>query len=127
MTKKIGLNIKSLFHAIKFVGITESVRSKYYVYQSPDAFILIVASKKQVNSGNFNIIEKDAVMWTWKKLAGKKSISVTDAKVVIGKSKKYNTPFDVHATLYVLVALKNARITKVVGSKLFFAVNKFTA
>jgi len=127
MTQAPSLKIKSLFHAIKFVGITKSVKSKYYVYQSRDAFILIVESKKQVNSGNFSIIGKDAVMWTWKKLAGSKSISVTDAKIIIGNSKKYHTTFDVHATLYALVALKKARITKIVGIKLFFAVNKYTA
>lgn len=127
MAKAPGLKIKSLFHAIKFVGLTESVRSKYYVYKSRDSFILIVSSKSKPNTGNFNVVGNDAVMRTWKKLGGTKSISVSDAKKMVGRSVKYHTPFDVMATLYVLTAMKRARITKVVGIKLFFGINKFTA
>ncbi len=119
------MNIKSVFKNLQYFGFFRSVRATYHIYKGSGHFVYMTASDTKPNSGNFAVLDETTLNWTWKKLSMERSISVPEAKAIVCRSNKYKSDFDVLASLYILTAMKKARVTKYDGKKLFFAVNKY--
>jgi len=116
------MNYKSLLNEAKFIGKTYSSKNVFYIYTCGSGFLILTI--KDSTSGYFKIISDKTVSFVHKKLSGIKSISSTDSYKMCSKSKYVEDAFMFRSAMYILCAKKHAKITKVVGNKMYFGIKK---
>ncbi len=122
------MDISSLEKGLTFCGKVKAVRQTYYVFDAEDCYFVMSASASKPNAGNFNIVEKKAVQYVHNRFAGKGG--VTSNAVVDRARRTPHAPSPLAALniLYVLVAIRAARIEKEgQRQQLFFRVMKGSA
>ncbi len=113
---------KSLFSGLRYCSRVRSVRRDYHVFKGSRHYVVV--SPKNGVSGNYTVVTRAAINYIVKRLGGTKSISTPDAFEVCKRSKFLRDRFSFLNAMYTLVGIKAARITKVVGQKLFFSIRK---
>jgi hypothetical protein len=104
------MNMRSLASGLLYRGEVEALRQTYYVFQGRQFFFVMSLSKSKHNAGNFNLVQAEGVEYLAKRLAGQKDVT---AKYVAEHSKKpqyISTALDALNILYVLVAIRRAKI-----------------
>lgn len=122
------MDITSLEKGLTFCGRVKSVRQTYYVFDARDYFLVMSFSGPERSAGYFNVVEKKAVQYVHNRFAGKRG--VTSNAVVDQAHRTTHAPSSLAALniLYVLVAIRAARIEKQgQHQQLFFRVMKGSA
>jgi len=104
------MNVRSLVKGLKYRGEAEGKRQTYYVFEGSGYFFVISFRKTDADSGNFNVIESDAVQYVQRKFAGEKGITAQDLYNRSNKTRHFGSELDALNTLYVLVATKRAKV-----------------
>jgi len=113
---------KRLFSGLRYCGRVRSVRRDYHVFKGSDHYVVV--SPKDGVGGNYTVVTRAALNYIVNRLGGTKSISTPDAFKVCKRSRLLRDRFTLLNAMYALVGIKAARITKVVGQKLFFSIRK---
>ncbi|MBI3536542.1 MAG: hypothetical protein HY070_03110 [Chloroflexi bacterium] len=106
------MNIKNVFNDLKYLGEVEGQKQTYYVFSAPKHFLLCAYSKNQAESGNFNVVDSEAVAYVLKKFAGKYGITSSNVVEESRKPQFVRDRLSALNLLYILVALKKAKIDK---------------
>jgi hypothetical protein len=115
---------RSLFSGLQYRGRVRSVRRDYHVLEGAHHYVVL--SPKDDVGGYYTIVHRAALSYIVKRLGGTKSITTAEAFEACKRSKYLTNRFSVLNALYALVGTKEARISKVVGHKLFFGIRKRT-
>ncbi len=118
------MNHRSLFLNLTYRGRVRSLRRDYHVLEGSDHYVLL--SPGQAAGGNYSVVTKATVAYLLKRVGGRRSVSSTDVWAACKRSKLLSDRFSVLHALYVLVAIKAAKIVKF-GRPLFFHVRKTAA
>ena len=116
------MNHRSLLSGLRYRGRVRSVRRDYHVLEASRHYVLL--SPNGVGGGNYSVVNRAAVNYIVRRLGGTKSISSGDAFEACKRSKFLPDRFSFLNAMYALVATKRARISKVVGQKLYFGIRK---
>ncbi len=104
------MNVRNLTKGLKYKGEAEGKRQTYYVFEGSGYFFVISFRKTDKDSGNFNVIESDAVQYVQRKFASEKGITAQDLYNRSNKTRHFGSELDALNTLYVLVATKRAKV-----------------
>ena len=121
------MKIKSLAKGLKYKGDAEGKRQTYHVFEGSDFFFLISFKKNNPSSGNFNVVELEAIQSVLKKFHGKSRLTSQDILNGLSKTKTryFNSRFDALNALYVLVGLKQAKVdTRFKSTSLYFNIKE---
>jgi hypothetical protein len=94
------MNVRSLVKGLKYRGEAEGKRQTYYVFEGSGYFFVISFRKTDTGSGNFNVIESDAVQYVQRKFAGEKAITAQDLYNRSSKTRHFGSKLDALNTLY---------------------------
>jgi hypothetical protein len=114
------MNIKSLTKGLKYRGEAEGKRQTYYVFEGQGYFFVVSFSKSKPDSGNFNIVETEAVEYAQKAFAGSKGITAKELHERSRKRRHIKSDLDALNILYVLVATKGAKTDNRYKSRALF-------
>jgi hypothetical protein len=112
------MNMKSMVNDLRgssYLGEVETLKQTYYVFQARKYFYLFTFSGAE--SGNFNCVNPEAVEYVQKKFQGKRGVTSTFVVEQSHKAQYIESNFDALHTLYVLVALRRARIDRRLSRK----------
>jgi hypothetical protein len=112
------MNYKSLFSNIRYRGLVKSVKNDFHVLEGPNHYV-VVSTKYQ-----YSIVPKKAVAFIVRKLGGTQSLPVAEAFATCSGSKYFPDKFAVLHALYAMVAVKQGKICRIAGNKLFFNIWK---
>lgn len=121
------MNIRSLQRGLEYCGRVDAVRQTYHVFESPSYFFVLsfARSRTRRGSGYFNLVGKSAVDYIQARLGGRRGITAKDVVAAARRTRHVPTSLFALNVLYVLVALKQAAITRSGEHRqLFFAVRK---
>lgn len=93
------------------LGLVESTRTVYYVFQSGKDYLIFSYKNATYKSGNFNVVMADMVERVRSTFTGKQRVT---RKMVMEhqRMKKFAKDFDVLQALYILVAIGKASFDK---------------
>lgn len=121
------MNIRSLQRGLQYCGRVDAVRQTYHVFESPSYFFVLsfARSRTRRGSGYFNLVGKGAVSYIQGRLGGRRGVTAKDVVRVARRTRHVPTSLFALNVLYVLVALKQATITRSGENRqLFFALRK---
>jgi hypothetical protein len=117
------MNIRSLTSGLLYRGEVGAVRQTYYIFEGKKHFFILSFSRKKPNTGNFNIVDTDAVTYVSKVFSGKRGI--TSKEIAKGSKKPQHVSDALKALniLYAMVATRRAVIdTRFKGRELKFNI-----
>jgi hypothetical protein len=117
------MNHRSLFTNLRYRGRFQSLRRSYHVLEGVGHYILF-SPKSDGAGGNYSVVPKAAIDYVTKRLGGTKSIKTADGLTACKRSKYFPNRFSFLNAMYVLLATKQGRISKVQGQTLFFGIRK---
>ena len=117
------MKVEAVFGDLRYVDLVDSKKTSYCIFQGPKHYLSISFAKP--NSGYFTVVDPEAVEFVAARFAGKTITRKTLTEHP--QSTKYiPAGFDVFHILYVLVALKRAKIdralSKGAGTLLHFRI-----
>ncbi|HUI59467.1 MAG TPA: hypothetical protein VLX90_04555 [Steroidobacteraceae bacterium] len=121
------MNIRSLQRGLRYCGRVDAVRQTYHVFESASYFFVLsfARSRSRRGSGYFNLVGKGAVDYIHMRLGGRRGVTAKDVVAAAQRTRHVPTSLFALNVLYVLVALKQASITRSGEHRqLFFAVRK---
>ena len=116
------MNYKSFLPNLKYRGLVKAVVRDYHVLEGENHYMVL--SPKDDGTGNYTIVPKKAVKFIVKKLGGTKGVPTAEVFNDCCGSMYFPDHFSVLNALYALVGAKGAKISKVVGKKLFWNIWK---
>lgn len=117
------MNVQSLTKGLKYKGEAEGKRQTYYIFEGSGYFSVISFKKDNPTSGNFNVVDSEAVQYVQRKFAGLSGMTAQDVFNDSSKTRHFVRDLDALNALYVLVGLKRAKVDKRFKSKsLYFNV-----
>lgn len=116
------MQVKTLMNMMQYKGEVASKRQVYYLFESKKGFVLFSLSSP--TTGNFSVVDPDAVSHAERLFAGKQGITRKTLEEHPKMSRRIKKgSFDALLILYVLVALGKAKIDGRIKSKsLYFNV-----
>jgi hypothetical protein len=117
------MNIKKLTQGLSYSGEVEGKKQTYYIFAGGEFYLVMSFSATKPGAGNFNIVERDAVDYVLKRIAGLKGITSADVVEKAKKTRHAPTSLAALNILYVLVAMGHAKVDgRRVGQALYFNV-----
>jgi hypothetical protein len=119
------MNIRSLQRGLQYCDRVEAVRQTYHVFESAGYFFVLsfARSRARRSSGYFNLVDRRAVEYVQRRFGGTRGVTAND--VAARRTRYIPTRLLALNALYVLVALKQASITRSGEHRqLFFTVRK---
>src|SRR5262245_39672546 len=110
------MNYRSLFSALHYRGLVRSAKRNYHVAESGEHYVLFAPGSG--TSGNFTVVARKGVDYVVKRLGGRRAVTSAEAFATCKRSRFLTDRFAVLNALYVLVATKRARISKMSGHTL---------
>ncbi|MBI5034554.1 MAG: hypothetical protein HZB51_28865 [Chloroflexi bacterium] len=104
------MNVKNLTKGLKYKGEAEGKRQTYYVFEGSGYYFVISFKKNDPNTGNFNVVESDAVEYVLKKFSGSNGITAKDVFKASSKTRYFYGDLEALNVLYVLVATNRAKV-----------------
>ncbi len=103
------MQVKTLMNMMQYKGEVASKRQIYYLFESKKGYVLF--SLPSPTTGNFSVVDPDAVSYAERLFAGKQGITrkTLEEHPKMSRLIKKGT-FDALLILYVLVALGKAKI-----------------
>ena len=97
--------VKYRLNDLQYIGLTESKRTIYYVFQSGKDYLIFSYRDSTYRSGNFNVVRAETIERVYRVFKGEKR--VTRRKIEEHpRMKSFIADFDVLQALNVMVALK---------------------
>lgn len=124
------MNIRKLQQGLRYRGRVVAIRQTYHVFEASDYFFVLsfARSKSRRGSGYFNVVNSAAVHYVHRHLRGKRGVTAKDVFTVARRTRHAPTNLMALNILYVLVALRQARILRAGEHRqLFFALRKTPA
>lgn len=121
------MNIRTLQRGLKYCGLVRAVRQTYHVFEAHGYFFVLsfALSKARRGSGYFNVINKDAVSYVQQRMGGSRGVTAKDVMAAARRTRHIPSTLAALNVLYILVALRSARILRAGENRqLFFAVKK---
>lgn len=106
------MNIKKAFANIEYCGEVVAPRRNYTVFRSNRQYLLLSKKSNSLVQGDFVAIKSDAVERLAKRLRGQTKLTTSVILERTRSGQYFKTRFDVLNVLYVLLALKRARIDR---------------
>jgi hypothetical protein len=104
------VNVKDVLSDLRYVGEVAGVRQTYHVFQGPRHYLVLSFKANDPASGNFNIVEAEAVAYAADKYHGVKGLT---SKQLFEESKRthhFKDRFVALNVLYVLAAAGKASV-----------------
>ena len=121
------MDIRSLQRGLEYRGRVAGVRQTYHVFESPRYYLVLsfALARSRRGSGYFNLVDKAAVDYVQQRVGGSRGVTAKSVLAAAQRSRHVRTRQQALNVLYVLVALKQASITRSGEHRqLFFAVHK---
>lgn len=106
------MKAKELLAELTYVGQAEGLRQTYDVFQGKRNFIVVSFSRSKRRSGNFNIVDSGAVQDARQSFAGQRGVTSKALKKRLQRKGRAIETLEALNILYVLVAMKEARIDR---------------
>ncbi len=106
------MNVENLARGLTYEGEAEGKKQAYYIFKGHDFYFVISFKKSDPNSGNFHVVESEAVEYVLGKFPG--AVGVT-AQAVFDRARTtrhVTGNLDALNILYVLVGLGHAKVDK---------------
>ena len=117
------MNIKSLSSGLLYRGEVEAKRQTYYVFEARRHFFVMSFARAKRGSGNFTTVDADAVDYVAKKFEGRKALTSTEVLNESRKPQHISSTLDALNALYILVAIRRAKIdSRFHNKRLFFNI-----
>jgi hypothetical protein len=117
------MDLRKHLTQLSYLGKVQGQRQTYQVFEGGDRYLIASTSRSKPNAGYFNLVEKSAVDYVLRRVAGERGVT---SKAVVQQTKRSKHVVDSLLALnilYVLVALGKANIDrKREGRKLYFNV-----
>ena len=108
---------------LSYVGRVKGQRQTYQVFEGGDRYLIASSSRSKPNAGYFNLVDRSAVDYVFKRVAGERGVT---SGIVVQQTKRSKHAVDSLLALnilYVLVAQSKAKIDRSrVGRKLYFNI-----
>jgi len=104
------MNVKGVLSELRYVGEAQGIRQTYHVFQGRQRFLVMSFKKADPATGNFNIVEADAVGYVERKYRGVKGLTAKQLFDESKRTKHFKDRFVALNVLYVLVAAGKAAI-----------------
>jgi len=124
------MNIRTLQRGLKYCGRVKAVRQTYHVFEAQGYFFVLnfALSKARRGSGYFNAIDTDAVDYVKHRMGGTRGVTAKDVMAAARHTRYIPNRLVALNVLYILVALRAARIARAGEHRqLFFNVRKGAA
>jgi hypothetical protein len=95
---------------LRYEGEARGSRQTYHIFRGRRHFLVLSFRRDDPSGGNFNIIDSAAVSYAEEKLHGSKGVTARQLLEESRRTKHFKDRFAALNTLYVLVALKKARV-----------------
>ena len=95
---------------LRYEGEARGTRQTYHIFRGGRHFLVFSFRKDDPSGGNFNIIASAAVSYAEEKLHGSKGVTARQLLEESRRTKHFKDRFAALNTLYVLVALKKAKV-----------------
>jgi hypothetical protein len=109
---------------LRYEGKARGSRQTYHIFRGPRHFLVLSFKKDDPSAGNFNIIDSAAVSYAEAKFHGSKGVTAKQLLAESRRTKHFKDRFAALNTLYVLVALKKAEVSR--GAQLGALVFNFS-
>ena len=117
------MNVSSLTSGLLYRGEVEAKRQTYYIFEGKRHFLVMSFSRSKKNAGNFNVVDAGAAQYVQRRFAGKQALTARDLCKASRKPQYIGSQLDALNVLYILVALKRAKIdTRFKNKALFFNI-----
>jgi hypothetical protein len=117
------MDLRRQLTQLSYVGQVKGQRQTYLVFEGGERYLIASASKSKPNAGYFNLVEKSTVDYVLKRIAGEKDVT---SRFIVRQARRTKRIVDsLHALniLYVLVALRKAKINRKEGDRrLYFDI-----
>ena len=97
---------------LRYEGNARGSRQTYHIFRGPRHFLVLSFKRDDPSAGNFNIIDSAAVSYAEAKFHGSNGITAKQLFVESRRTKHFKDRFAALNTLYVLVALRKATVTR---------------
>ena len=104
------MKVKEILSELRYVGEAQGVRQTYHVFQGHQHFLVMSFKKDGAATGNFNIVEADAVGYVEGKYRGVKGLTAKQLFEDSKRTKHFKDRFVALNVLYVLVAAGKAAV-----------------
>jgi hypothetical protein len=104
------VKVREVLAELHYVGEAVGVRQKYYVFQGQQHYLVLSFKKDDDATGNFNIVEADAVAYVEEKYRGEKGLTSKQLFEESRRTKRFRDRFVALNALYVLVAAGKASV-----------------
>jgi len=121
------MNIRTLQRGLKYCGRVKAVRQTYHVFEAQGYFFVLsfALSKSRRGSGYFNAIGTAAVDYVQHRMGGTRGVTANDVMAAARRTRYIPHRLAALNVLYILVALRSARIVRSGKHRqLFFSVKK---
>jgi hypothetical protein len=103
--------VKYLLNDLQYIGMTESKRTVYYVFQSGKDYLIFSYRDSTYRSGHFNVVRAETIERVYRVFRGEKRVTRRQVEEH-PRMKSFTADFDVLQALYVMVAMKQASIDR---------------
>jgi hypothetical protein len=97
---------------LHYEGEARGSRQTYHIFRGQRHFLVMSFKRDDPSAGNFNIIDSGAVSYAEAKFGGSKGVTAKQLLEESRRTKHFKDRFAALNTLYVLVALKKATVSR---------------
>jgi hypothetical protein len=97
---------------LRYEGVASGSRQTYHVFRGRRHFLVLSFKREDPTAGNFNIIAATAVAYAESKYRGAKRITAKQVLSDARRTRHFKDRFAALNTLYVLVALGKATVSR---------------
>ncbi len=97
---------------LRYEGEARGSRQTYHIFRGRRHFLVLSFKRGDPSAGNFNIVHSAAVTYAETKFHGAKGITAKQVLEESRRTKHFKDRFAALNTLYVLVALKKAAVSR---------------
>jgi hypothetical protein len=97
---------------LHYEGEARGSRQTYHIFRGQRHFLVLSFKRDDPSAGNFNIIDSGAVSYAEAKFGGSKGVTAKQLLEESRRTKHFKDRFAALNTLYVLVALKKATVSR---------------
>lgn len=117
------MNAREALTGLEYIGGAEGLRQTYEIFRGRKHYLVGSTSKTKRRSGNFNVVEAEAVEAARESFAGQKGITSRDVRQRLARRGIKLETLEALNILYILVAEGKARVDRRMSQRaLFFNV-----
>jgi hypothetical protein len=114
------MRAKELLTGLIHVGQAQGLRQTYDIFRGRDHFVVASMSRAKRRSGNFNLVEPEAVLASQDAFGGRKGVTSKMVRQRLARRSMPVESLEALNILYVLVALGAARVDRRLSQRALF-------